>query len=171
MLRAVRRGEDVADIMIAVDFVEAAEGSRAPHIDDGVAGTREQVGAVGRERKRHDTPLMRLDLLDLVKGRQRPDDDLAILRSSIDGVVLRADGESEDAAAVLEAVKQLWLRLWAVGRFEARQNRHGCRIGHERRHRGYNRWIRNPSQGDVGVLTLGVESAMLVGHATVCAKS
>ncbi|KAH6609929.1 hypothetical protein Trco_003275 [Trichoderma cornu-damae] len=111
VLRAVRRGEDVADIVVAVDLVEAAERLRTPHVDDGVAGAREQVAAVGREGQRHDAPLMRLDLLHLVEGGERPDDDFAILSAGIDGVVLGADREGEDAAAMLEAVKQLRLGL------------------------------------------------------------
>jgi hypothetical protein len=72
-----------------------------------------------------------LDLLDLVEGRERPDDDFAILRAGIDGVVLRTDGEGEDAAAVLEAVKQLWLGLQAIGSFESRKNRYSRRVGRE----------------------------------------
>lgn len=63
---------------------------------------------------------MRLDLVDLVEGGERPDDNLAILRAGIDGVVLWTDCEGEDAAAVLEAVKQFWLGLLAVGHFESR---------------------------------------------------
>lgn len=68
VLRAVRCGKDVADIVVAIDFVETSKRSRAPHVDDGVASAREQVRAVRRERERHDTSLVRLDLLHLVEG-------------------------------------------------------------------------------------------------------
>lgn len=78
---------------------------------------------------------MRLDLLDLVEGGERPDNDLAILRAGIDGVVLRTDCEGEDAAAMLEAVEQFWSGLLAVGHFKGRQNGRS-RVDHERRHRG-----------------------------------
>lgn len=66
-----------------------------------------------------------------MEGGEGPGHDLAVLCASVDGVVLGADGEGEDGAAVLEAVDEAWQALGRRGRFGRR--------GHGRRQVGLGR--------------------------------
>lgn len=137
MLRAVGGAEDIADVVGAVYLVEAGERLRAPDVDDGVAGTGEEERGVGAEEQREDAALVRLDTIDLVEGGQGPGDDLSVLCAGEYGIVVGADGEGEDGAAVLEAVDQLGPDIRAVSGLERTHYRRGRRglSGRDRRHR------------------------------------
>lgn len=154
-LGAVGGAEDVADVVDAVDLVQVTQRLGAPDVDDGVAGAGEEQRGVGREEERQDAALVRLDLVLLVEGGERPGDDLAVLGADVDGAVAGAHGEGEDRVAVLEAVDQLGGALRAVGRLEGGEDGGGeVRLGRGGRgHRGGGRDCRAVSGGR-GVLPM-----------------
>lgn len=107
VLRAVGGAEDVADVVGAVDLVQAGQGSRVPDIDDGVAGAGEEQRGVGRERQRQNAALVGLDAVDLVECIQGPGHNLAVLGARVDGFVLWAHGEGQHGAGMVEAVDEI----------------------------------------------------------------
>lgn len=114
VLVAVGDGKDVADVVGAVDLVEAGQGRRAPGVDDGVAGAGEEHGAVGGEKEAEDAAFVGLDLADLLEGGERPDDNLAIVGACVDRLCAVADGEAKDGAVVSQAVDEVGSGLGAV---------------------------------------------------------
>lgn len=61
---------------------------------------------------------MRLDLPKLMECVQGPDHNFTVLSACIYRVVLRADGEGEDCAAVFETVDELRGGFRGFGRFQ-----------------------------------------------------
>lgn len=126
LLPGVGAGEDVSDVVEAVDLVESTEGGRAPDRYEGVAGAGDQEGSgvgfegvgsgggrvgvgggggrVGEEEP-EDMALVCLDAADELEGGQRPDEEFSIVCASED-VSIR-DGEGEDGAVVLELLDPL----------------------------------------------------------------
>lgn len=121
LLAGVGAGEDIADVVEAVDLVQAGEGVGAPDRDEGIAGTGYQerpgvggggvgrgLGRVGvggggssaREEEPEDMALVGLYPLHELKGAEGPDDQLAVVGASKD--ILVGHGECEDRAVVLE---------------------------------------------------------------------